>query len=88
VEVALAPGLPLGLVTAADYDETRFRLEPDEQLTLMTDGVVESRAPGGELYGFDRTLAISAQTANTIAQAAQSFGQDDDITVITLARTV
>jgi hypothetical protein len=50
---------------------------------------VEARSVTGELYGFDRTEAISAQSAVSIAQAAQAFGpvgqQDDDITVVTIA---
>jgi hypothetical protein len=55
------------------------------ELTLLTDGVLEARIPGtGELYGFERTAAISIESAAAIASAAQAFGQDDDITVLTL----
>jgi len=46
--------------------------------------VVEAQSPTGELFGFDRTAAISAQPAEAIAHAAQQFGQEDDITVLTL----
>ena len=53
---------------------------------LVTDGVVEARGKGGELFGFDRTKAISRQDAEEIARTAQVFGQDDDITVLTLCR--
>ena len=49
----------------------------------MTDGVVEAQNPGGELFGFDRTRQISTQSAEDIAAAAQSHGQEDDITVLT-----
>jgi len=48
---------------------------------------VEARSKSGELFGFDRTSAIAADTAESIAQAAQSFGQQDDITVLTLSRS-
>jgi hypothetical protein len=34
--------------------------------------------------GFDRTRAISRKPAEKVAQAAQAFGQEDDITVLTL----
>lgn len=34
--------------------------------------------------GFDRTMAISTLSSEQIAQAAQQFGQEDDITVLTL----
>jgi serine phosphatase RsbU (regulator of sigma subunit) len=80
-------GLPLSLVAAAEYPEATLRLSPGQQLTLLTDGVVEARSAGGELYGFDRTAAISTESAEKIAQAAKSFGQDDDSTVITVCRT-
>jgi hypothetical protein len=38
----------------------------------------------GEL--FDRTAAIASESAEFIALAAQSLGQDDDVTVLTLTR--
>jgi serine phosphatase RsbU (regulator of sigma subunit) len=53
-------------------------------MLLVSDGVVEARNESGELFGFERTRAISTQSAKKIAQAAQAFGQDDDITVLTL----
>lgn len=36
------------------------------------------------LFGFDRAAAISMDSADKIAHAAQAFGQDDDITVLTI----
>ena len=36
------------------------------------------------LFGFERTAAISTQSAEAIAKVAQAFGQEDDITVLTL----
>jgi len=53
-------------------------------LTLLSDGVVEARNASGELFGFDRTAAISGETASQVAKAAELFGQEDDITVLTL----
>jgi len=50
----------------------------------MTDGVVEARAASGELLGFERVKALTTQSAEAIMRAAESFGQDDDITVMTL----
>jgi hypothetical protein len=44
-----------------------------------------TNAQGG-LYGFELTQAISRRLAQTIAEAASQFGQEDDITVLTLAR--
>lgn len=54
-------------------------------MILVSAGLVlEAQSPGGEFFGFDRTVAISARSAEDIARAAQAFGQDDDITVLAL----
>ncbi len=79
-------GLPLGLAGDAAYAESALALAVGEQLTLLTDGVVEARAVSGELYGFERTAEVADLSAESIAQAAIGFGQDDDITVLTLRR--
>jgi len=52
----------------------------------LSDGVVEASDPAGELYGFERTRAISSQSADSIAASAKAFGQSDDITVLTISR--
>jgi hypothetical protein len=83
-EIDIENGLPLGLAPDVDYPETKLQLEPEDVLTLMSDGVVEARNQAGELFGFDRTQSIAREPAETIAQAAQWFGQEDDITVVTL----
>jgi hypothetical protein len=86
-EIAADAGLPLGIAAGIKYTETQLHLEPGDTLTLVTDGVVEARNKSGELYGFDRTRAVSSQTADQIARAAAQFGQEDDITVLTVTRT-
>jgi hypothetical protein len=83
-ELALPNSLPLGLNANESYAESVFNVAAEEQLTLMTDGVVEARSSDGELLGFDRVRAMMSQSADSIARAAQDFGQDDDITVLTL----
>jgi sigma-B regulation protein RsbU (phosphoserine phosphatase) len=57
---------------------------PDDTFTFLSDAVVEAQSPTGELFGFDRTRAISSQSAQSIADVAQRFGQEGDITVLTL----
>jgi serine phosphatase RsbU (regulator of sigma subunit) len=52
----------------------------------MSDGVVEARRPSGELFGFDRVHNLSNQTAFYVADAAKNFGQEDDITVLSVRR--
>jgi hypothetical protein len=85
-ELPLENGLPLGLVAESTYAESTFHQQENEQITLVTDGVVEARAASGELFGFERTAAIAGQSAESISQMARNFGQDDDITVLTLTR--
>jgi sigma-B regulation protein RsbU (phosphoserine phosphatase) len=83
-EVPLESGLPLGIAPDATYAESSIQLAPADRLTFMSDGVVEAQSQTGELFGFDRTRNISTQSAEAIAHAAQSHGQEDDITVLTL----
>jgi len=84
-EIATAACLPLGLVGGQEYEETRFALEAGQRLVLLSDGVVEARAGDGALLGFERVAELTRGTAGKIADAAQAFGQDDDITVLTIA---
>jgi serine phosphatase RsbU (regulator of sigma subunit) len=86
-ELLLESGLPIGIAPGIKYPENTFSLLLDAHLTLLTDGVLEATDPiTKELFGFDRTAAISNQSAEAIAAAAQQFGQEDDITVLTLTR--
>jgi serine phosphatase RsbU (regulator of sigma subunit) len=87
-EIAVEPGLPLGMIGEAIYTETRYKIAPGDRLTFVSDGVVEATNPQGQLYGFERTQAISNQSANAIAEAATQFGQEDDITVLSITRTL
>jgi phosphoserine phosphatase RsbU/P len=83
-ELAVESGLPLGIVATSDYSETSYQLNPDDHLTFLSDGVVEATNEHRELFGFDRTQAISNRSASTIAETAKQFGQEDDITVLTI----
>jgi len=83
-ELDVESGLPLGIMPDVSYSETAFQLNPEDRLTFVSDGVVEATNEYRELFGFHRTQAISTQSASAIAQAAQQFGQNDDITVLTL----
>jgi hypothetical protein len=78
--------LPLGMIDGAEFSVLRFSLSPTDRLVMISDGVIEARDAKGELFGFERTRQISTQSAQSIADAAQNFGQEDDITVLTIAR--
>ncbi len=87
-ELPLRGSLPLGVSADAAPEELVFRLHEGETLTLYTDGIVEARSATGELYGFERVqiLAQERQSAEQIVAAACAFGQEDDITVLSIRR--
>ncbi len=85
-EISLPGGLPLGVIADVSYEEARFYIHPGDRVLLLSDGVVEARRPSGELFGFDRLHHFSQQSAFYLAEAAKSFGQQDDITVLTVRR--
>ncbi len=88
-ELPVAGSLPLGVNPEELYDELVFRLQEGETLTLYTDGVLEARNAEGELYGFDRLADLLGRkpSAEEIVATACSFGQEDDITVLSITRT-
>jgi serine phosphatase RsbU (regulator of sigma subunit) len=77
-EMETTGGLPLGITPAVEFAASSMDLQMGETLTFVSDGVLEARTRTGKLFGFTRTAAI--------ASAAQAFGQEDDITVLTLMR--
>jgi hypothetical protein len=84
-EVNVPGGLPLGVLEDVQYDEIKLYLHPGDRLLLLSDGVVEARK-SGELFGFERVRNLCNQTAFYLAEAAREFGQEDDITVLTVRR--
>ena len=84
-ELALDPALPLGISPDNAYTEAQLTWGPE--WTFVSDGVPEATNARGELFGFERTRAISAKPAREIAEAARAWGQNDDITVVTVRRS-
>ena len=83
-EMELPPGLPLGVIPGMTYEQSTFQLEQGMRLIFLSDGVVEATNSDGELFGFERTQQVSNEPARYIAQTAKRFGQNDDITVISI----
>jgi hypothetical protein len=83
-ELQIGGAIPLGILLNTEYSETAVQIPAGQSLMLLSDGVLEATNSAGELFGYDRTRAISHQPAEEIARRAQHFGQDDDITVLTL----
>ncbi len=86
-EMAMEGALPLGTAEGTEFAVMKFQLDPGDRLTFVSDGVVEATNERRELFGFSRTQEISNQPAATIAATAQKFGQEDDITVVSVVRT-
>ena len=76
--------MPLGIV--AEWEADEVALSPGSVVTMVSDGIVEAANPRGELFGFDRSRALSMKPAQEIAEAARAWGQNDDITVVTVRR--
>jgi hypothetical protein len=87
-EIQLPGVLPLGVVADARYEEHAIQLRTGDHLVLYTDGLLEARTNAGELFSFERLTRLMARHPNAeqALAEAQTFGQQDDITVLTVTR--
>jgi hypothetical protein len=87
-EIELPGALPLGVSSSTTYLQSEFTVQAGDHFALYTDGLLEARSNTGELYGFERLEGLfGARTNATDAtEVAVNFGQNDDITVLTLTR--
>jgi Stage II sporulation protein E (SpoIIE) len=87
-EMELPGALPLGISAGIVYEDKPIQLKEGDRLALYTDGLLEARGASGDLFGFARVEALFAAspTAAQATEAAVDFGQDDDITVLTVTR--
>jgi hypothetical protein len=87
--IAMDGALPLGLTEEAQSSMMHFQLKKGDRLMLMSDGITEATDADGYLFGFERVneLMRTAKSVAEIAGAAQAFGQEDDISVISVTRT-
>jgi hypothetical protein len=87
--IAMQGALPLGLIEGAEFSVMTFKLNEHDKLMLMSDGIAEATNADGALFGFERIhdLLRTASSAAAVAAAAQTFGQEDDISVIAVTRT-
>jgi serine phosphatase RsbU (regulator of sigma subunit) len=94
-ELKLA-GLPLGVDGDVEYDERSVPIHPGTSVVFYTDGVVEAFNPAGELFGFDRLMALVERyrhlspkdLVHEVVAAVEAFSggapQSDDITLVVL----
>jgi hypothetical protein len=85
-EMAVEGALPLGVVAGMQFPASHFRFADGDSMMLMTDGVAEAQDAQGRLFGFERIgdLLHKGASGAALAAAAQDFGQQDDITILTL----
>ena len=88
-EIPMEGALPLGMLVGAEFSVMHFQLDPGDRLMLMSDGIAEAKNERGELFGFERVNEMLQKpiTATELAIAAQTFGQEDDISVLSVTRT-
>jgi Stage II sporulation protein E (SpoIIE) len=87
-EVMLPGSLPLGLDEHVEYKQTKLEMAVNDVVVFLTDGVPEAQNEKRQLLGFSRVESMlrDGSTAKTVAEAAQQHGQNDDITVLRVAR--
>lgn len=85
------PGMPLGLINTATYDERTYELLPDAKFIACTDGVFEVMDPGSVEEKSQR-IAVAAAASETAGQLVQVLGltahraRPDDVAVLMLKR--
>lgn len=93
-----ARGMPLGLMPGMAYEENERVLAPGDALLLHSDGIVEAHDPGGQMFGFPRLkdavarypgggALIERVLEDLHAHTGPEAEQEDDITMVTLARS-
>ena len=86
--ISMEGALPLGMLEFAEFSMMRFQLKEHDQLVLISDGIAEATDANGNLFGFERVIELVRNSVSPadIAAAAQAFGQNDDISVISVTR--
>ena len=96
VEEVPLKGMPLGSFPDFPYQQVRLRLESDDTILLMSDGLPELFSPAGELFGYERVFEAFGEAAGgapeevvrRLVQTAGSWmsGQllRDDLTLLVL----
>ena len=89
-ELPMEGAMILGMIEDAEFSVLNFQLNENDRLILMSDGIVEAQDEQGQLFGFERIQAMLQKpvTAVDVATAAQNFGQEDDISVLSVTRTL
>jgi sigma-B regulation protein RsbU (phosphoserine phosphatase) len=88
-------GMPLGVLSPAEFSQQEIRMNPGDLVILVTDGVVEAKNSEGGQFGFERLEQVlrepldgPSHAVEKIFEAVQAFAGDqqqhDDVTVLAL----
>jgi len=92
-----ATGMPLGLLPGMSYDDHEVIVKPGESVLFYSDGLVEAHNADHEMFGFPGLQELVAQQGDrkdliaVVSDALEAFAdkaidQEDDVTLVTLAR--
>jgi serine phosphatase RsbU (regulator of sigma subunit)/anti-sigma regulatory factor (Ser/Thr protein kinase) len=93
-----ATGMPLGLLPGIRYEEVEGTIQPDSNVLLYSDGLIEAHDGSREMFGFDRlreALRIDDAGSELLDRLLETLNdftgadheQEDDITLVTLRRS-
>ena len=94
-----ARGMPLGLMPGSKYEEKEVTIDHGEIVLFSSDGIAEAHNTDGEMFGCPRIIDIVANRKpdedlrDLVLEALDRFTgpdheQEDDITMVTLERTL
>ncbi len=96
--IASGRGQPLGILDPILLDEQTLILHPGETLLMFSDGLTDCRNPQGQAFGYEQLRQAFGQAAaqsaeetcqklaQTLLTFRQTAEQDDDVTLVTIAR--
>jgi hypothetical protein len=89
-EIEMEGALPLGILSEPEFSTCSFMLREEDSLVLMSDGVVEAQNAHKDLFGFQKIseLLQKQATPRELTEAAQEFGQEDDILILQIRRDI
>jgi serine phosphatase RsbU (regulator of sigma subunit) len=82
--------LPLGTIPGIEFPAIHLQLSEDDSVMPTTNGIADTQDAEGHLFGFERisSLLRERDTASPRATDDQNFGEEDEITVLTVSRAM
>lgn len=94
-EMIKSSGMLLGFSDNGQFEDVEFKIEPNDLLLLITDGIIESRNNSGEQFGTERLskllreLPDSSDQLNYVKEQFHTFTNgkyEDDISMILIKK--